>query len=281
MIIAVIPARYASTRLPGKMLLDLGGKPLLWHTWSRACCAQRLDRLIIAAGDEQIAKAAENFIWERRLQSAFLFNEHLSSCAEVVEVFDDLPSGSDRVWKVANRLQIANCKLQIGKSEIRNPKSEIIVNIQGDEPQLDPAIIDMVVDRLLSDPEAGAATAASPLKSEQDYLSPSCVKVVLDSQERALYFSRSPVPHCSNLQSAICNLQLFRHIGIYAYRWEILEQFVGLPPSPLEKLEKLEQLRLMEVGVKFAVAVVDYEGVAVDTEEDWGRVRQLFKGGEI
>jgi len=270
-VIGVIPARFASTRLPGKMLADIRGQPLLWHTWHRALQSKRLDRLVIAAGDARIAEAARCF------------------GAEVVEVFDDVQSGSDRVWKAVQKLQIEKCVARDARCEA---KSKIIVNIQGDEPMLDPLVVDAVVETLLNNPQAGVGTAASPLIDESDYLNPACVKVIIDKNHRALYFSRSPIPYglqnkivdkrearCVRFeaQSKIQNPKskiVFRHIGIYAYRYETLQLFTQLPPSQLELTERLEQLRLLEQGVKFAAAIVDYNGIAVDTADDLARVRR-------
>jgi len=251
MVIGVIPARYDSTRFPGKLLTDLHGKPVLQWTWERAMQAKRLDRLVIAAADDKIATAARAF------------------GAEVVEVFDDLPSGSDRVWRAAERMRNAECGM-------RNGESDIVVNIQGDEPLLDPATIDAVVDKLQSDSEAGVATAVSPITDEQDYRDPSCVKVVLDAAGRALYFSRAPIPFGLEVSSFILHPSSLRHIGLYAYRYEVLRIFVSWRPTPLELTEKLEQLRLLYHGVKVACAVVSEAGVAVDTAGDLERVRCLL-----
>jgi 3-deoxy-manno-octulosonate cytidylyltransferase (CMP-KDO synthetase) len=269
MILGIIPARYGSTRLPGKMLADIGGKPLLWHTWSRASRAKRLDRLVIAAGDEKIAAAAREF------------------GAEVVEAYDDVPSGSDRVWTAYCKMQIADCRLQnegkVGnppQSAIPNPQSPIILNIQGDEPQIDPIAIDAAVDALLNDPEAGVGTVAAPITTEAEYLDPAVVKLVLDVHHRALYFSRSPIPHGINLKSKILNLKLYRHMGLYAFRSEVLEKFTQLPQSPLELTERLEQLRLLEAGVKFAVGIVERAGMEVNTPQDLEIVRSAYQSNQ-
>ena len=264
MIYGVIPARYGSTRLPGKMLLEVEGKPVLWHTWNRASKAATLDRLVIAAGDEIIAQAARS--WG----------------AEVVETFEECQSGSDRVWQAYEKVQNGEVQADalvrhssaraIGADEgVR--LADIIINIQGDEVQLDPMTIDAVVEKLLADPEAGVGTAAAPIADEADYYGDAIVKVVLDANDRALYFSRSPIPYGLNLKSQISNLKSYRHIGIYAYRQEALERFVSLPPSPLELSERLEQLRLVEQGVRYCVAIVEHAGVEVNTAEDLAKVR--------
>ena len=262
MVIGVIPARFASTRFPGKLLADLNGKPVLQWTWEAALKAKLLDRVVIAAADGKIFNAAKRF------------------GGEVVKVFEELPSGSDRVWRAYCRLQIADCRLR-SESTINNQQSTIIVNIQGDEPMLDPKTVDAVVRRLQNDPEAGVATAVALIRSKRDYEDPSVVKVVMTAGCRVLYFSRSPIPHGWTPKSRIQNPKsptAFRHIGIYAYRCEALERFVNLPPSSLEVAEKLEQLRLLQAGTIYTAAVVKSAGVAVDTEEDLGRVRQIIRG---
>jgi len=256
MTVGIIPARFASTRFPGKLLADLHGKPVLQWTWERASAAKLLDRLVIAAADRKIYDAAKAF------------------GADVVEVFDDVPSGSDRIWRAAERMRNAECGMR--NAEYRRQKgtqssADIVVNIQGDEPLLDPATIDAVVEKLQSDPDAGVATAAAPITDEKDYRDPSCVKVVLDVCECALYFSRSPVPFGWTQISAFRiphSAIVFRHIGLYAYRWNVLRDFVAWQPSPLELTEKLEQLRLLYHGVKVVCAVVPEAGMAVDTEGD-------------
>ena len=238
------------------MLLEVEGKPVLWHTWSRASKATRLDRLVIAAGDEIIANAARS--WG----------------ADVVETFDECQSGSDRVWQAYKKVQSAECRLQRkGQADAFVRPADIVINIQGDEVQLDPRTIDAVVTKLLADPEAGVGTAAAPIIEEADYQGDAIVKVVLDAHDRALYFSRAPIPYGKFQKSEIKNQKLLRHIGIYAYRKEALEQFVALPPSRLELTERLEQLRLVEQGVRYCVAIVEHAGVEVNTAEDLAKVR--------
>lgn len=268
MIIGIIPARYGSTRLPGKMLLEVAGKPVLWHTWSRAAKATRLDRLVIAAGDDIIANAARS--WG----------------ADVIETYEECQSGSDRVYNAWRKLEFIGegCGLKIDdqrasvrKSAISGHESDIIINIQGDEVQLDSGTVDAVVEKLLSDPIAGVGTAAAPITEEEDYLGDAIVKVVLDANDRALYFSRAPIPYGVDPKSAIHSPRLLRHIGIYAYRREALETFIKLPPSPLELAERLEQLRLVEQGIKYCVAVVAKAGIEVNTQADYDKVQNATK----
>jgi len=250
MIIGIIPARYGSTRLPGKMLADIGGKPLLWHTWTRASRARRLDRLVIAAGDEVIAQAARDF------------------GAEVVEAFEDVPSGSDRVF-VAWRKLVAT-----------DGNSDVVLNIQGDEPQIDPVAIDAAVDALLGDSEAGVGTVVAPIGTEAEYNDPSVVKVVIDARHRAIYFSRSPIPHTTSFDFQLSTFNFFRHMGLYAFRPTALERFTRLPQSPLELTERLEQLRLLDAGEIFAVGLVAHAGMEVNTPEDLVQVRSAYQAVE-
>ena len=179
--IGIIPARFASTRFPGKLLADLRGKPVLQWTWEAALKAKLLDRVVIAAGDKKIFDAAKGF------------------GAEVVKVFGDVPSGSDRVWR-AYQMRNAECGM-------RNDEADIIVNIQGDEPMLDPRTVDAVVRQLQKDPQAGVGTAVARIKSKPEFENPSVVKVVMTADHRVLYFSRSPIPNGWTPKSEIRNLK--------------------------------------------------------------------------
>lgn len=227
------------------MLLDIGGKPLLWHTWTRARQAQGLGRLVIAAGDSTIFDAVKAF------------------GGDVVDAFEDVPSGSDRVYCAWQKLILSEPALG-ARSDV------IILNIQGDEPQINPLTIDATVQALIDDPEAGVGTAVTPILTIEEYIQPSTVKVVLDDFSRAIYFTRSPIPHGWTPESPI---PAYRHMGLYAFRVSFLETFTKLPQPQIELLERLEQLRLMAHGVKFAVAVVPSAGQEVNTQEDLDRVR--------
>ncbi len=246
MIVGIIPARYDSTRFPGKLLADLNGKPVLERTWSQVKKAISFDRVIIAAGDAMIASAARRF------------------GAEVIELYDDVPSGSDRIWKAVEKLKL----------NYQTP--EFIVNIQGDEPFIRPDTIDSIVEKLESDPTVSVATAAAIIKYEEEYLSESVVKVVIDNADDALYFSRSPIPHgwSTELKNA------YRHLGIYAYKYQALKSFIHWNVSELEQMERLEQLRFIENGVNIKVAIVEEEGVGIDTEDDLMIARRIFSENE-
>jgi 3-deoxy-manno-octulosonate cytidylyltransferase (CMP-KDO synthetase) len=233
---AVIPARYASTRLPGKPLLSETGRTLIQHVVEAARRSTKLDRVIVATDDLRIVEAVHRF------------------GGEVVLTRADHPSGTDRVAEVAASL----------------PSAGIIVNLQGDEPEMSPEALDRVVELLEADPDAPMATLATPIRDEAVFLDPSCVKVVVDRNGRALYFSRSPIPcHREGLPATGPLGHL--HLGLYAYRRDFLLGLADLPPSPLERAERLEQLRVLESGFPIAVGVVDEPSIGIDTPEDYGR----------
>ncbi len=235
--VGIIPARLASTRLPGKLLLADTGKPLLQHTWETACRATSLSEVIVATDSEQIADAVRVF-------------------GGRVEMTGEHASGTDRVAEVAARC----CQ-----------GSQFVVNVQGDEPEVNPSQVDLLVETLRGS-EAEMATLATPLLEMERLADPSCVKVVCTSDGRALYFSRSMIPYCrdGNLAEEMAESSPWKlHLGIYAYRREFLLQWAQMPPSTLERLEKLEQLRALESGAGIQVAVVDHYAVGIDTPQDY------------
>ena len=243
----VIPARYGSSRLPGKALVDLQGKPLLYHVYKRSCRAQSLNRVIIATDDERIHSAAQRF------------------GAEVVMTGKHHRSGTDRIFEA-----------------VQNVTAEIVVNIQGDEPLIDSRAIDQTVNLLLDDPAANMATLKGPIHQMNDCLNPNIVKVVTDENGYALYFSRSPIPY-RRKQKAVSDKSnqienVYSHIGLYAYRREFLTEFVKWPPSLLEKMEDLEQLRALEHGARIKVGLTEDHVFGVDTPEDLERIRKLVEG---
>jgi 3-deoxy-manno-octulosonate cytidylyltransferase (CMP-KDO synthetase) len=239
-IVAVIPARFASTRLPGKALLSETGRPLILHVIEAARRAKSLQRIIVATDDARIAQAVTSF------------------GGEVMMTRADHPTGTDRVAEVAARLD----------------QARVIVNLQGDEPEISGHALDLVVELLENDREAEVATLATPIRDELIYRDPACVKVVCNRRGRALYFSRSPIPcHRDGLpdsSSATAPLG-YLHLGLYAYRRQFLLELGSLPPSPLEAAEKLEQLRVLEAGYPIAVGMVDEPSVGIDTPEDYKR----------
>jgi len=238
-IVGIIPARYASTRLPGKPLLADTGWPMIRHVVIAAGRASTLDRVIVATDDSRIADAVRAFGGEVAMTRA------------------DHPTGTDRIAEVVAGLLDAS----------------IVVNIQGDEPELSPEAINRVASLLADDPEAPLATLATPIRDRAVWLDPSCVKVVGASRGRALYFSRSPIPHHRDGDpdfEAEPPAALL-HLGIYAYRRDFLLSYASLPPSPLEAAEKLEQLRVLEAGHPIALGIVAERSVGIDTPDDYKR----------
>jgi 3-deoxy-manno-octulosonate cytidylyltransferase (CMP-KDO synthetase) len=240
-IVAVIPARFGSTRLPGKPLLAETGRTLIQHVVEAARGATRLDRILVATDDERIARAVASFGGEAVMTRA------------------DHPSGTDRVAEVAAAL----------------PDARIFVNLQGDEPEIAGRALDLVVEVLEADPECPMSTLATPIRDEATFLNPACVKVVRASSGRALYFSRSPIPH--RRDGGWPEGMALLHLGLYAYRREFLLGLARRPPSPLEGTEKLEQLRVLEAGVPIAVGVVDEPGIGIDTPEDYRRFVERWR----
>ena len=242
----VIPARLASTRLPRKLLLSETGKPLIQHTYEAARRAARPSGVCVAADHEEIAAAVRRFGGEVRMTSP--------ECA----------SGTDRVAEVARKM----------------PDVETFVNVQGDEPELSGAAIDLVIDLLARDPQAVMATLATPIRRRQQLDDPSCVKVVFDQRGRALYFSRSPIPHAREWDDRLLSAEpasFYQHIGLYAYRREFLLRIAEIPRSKLEKIENLEQLRVLESGHEIAVGIVDEPTVGIDTPADYQAFVERFR----
>lgn len=237
---AVIPARWASTRFPGKPLVKLRGKPLVQHVWERARRAKSVDRVIVATDDMRIAQAAFDF------------------GAEVALTSPKHPTGTDRLSEVARKLKSAR----------------IILNVQGDEPDIAPSTIDRLARALQDNPKLGMVTAANPITASADIRNPNVVKVVTDLAGRALYFSRSPIPHDRDGRSGTKHL---RHQGIYGYRRKVLLDFVTWKPTPLEQAEKLEQLRALEHGVSIGVIVVKKGSVGVDVPADLAKALRALR----
>ncbi len=245
--IIVIPARYASTRLPGKPLADVAGKTLIERVYD---CAKEAgaERIIIATDDERIAEAAKKF----RAQTCLTSASHVS--------------GTDRLAEVIQRLGI--------------PDSTIVVNLQGDEPLMPPSLIREVADSLASHTDAVVATACYPMTDPYEFGNPNVVKVVMDESGYALYFSRAPIPWPRERMAAGTSdkpIDAYRHIGLYAYRAGFVKEYAAWPLCPPEQAEQLEQLRVLWHGRRIAVHVSEeLPGPGVDTPEDLERVRQLF-----
>jgi 3-deoxy-manno-octulosonate cytidylyltransferase (CMP-KDO synthetase) len=249
--IVVIPARFASTRLPGKPLLDINGKPMVQWVVD-AACASAAQSVWVATDDARIAQAVRN---PRGSQSIALITRA------------DHQSGTDRIAEVATQLKLAD--------------EVIVVNVQGDEPYMPSVLIDQVAQLLLDDPVADMATLCTPVLSLEEFLDPNVVKVVMDSSGTALYFSRAPIPWCrdsaaSGLQSQRSFPGAQRHLGIYAYRVGALRRITAMPPGELEQIEKLEQLRALQAGMRICVAQASVlPGMGVDTPSDLERSRSV------
>ena len=239
-IVGILPARWDSSRFPGKPLHPLLGKPLLHHTWERCRDCKLLDELLVATDDERIRAAAESF------------------GARVVMTSPDHPTGTDR----------------IAEAVAAEPDATHIVNIQGDEPLIEPALIDELAETIASDPLLDMATAANPLDPDDPSLGdPNVVKVVVSLDSRALYFSRSAIPFFRN---PVPELPVLRHKGIYAYRRDFLEHFVSWPPSPLEQAESLEQLRALENGASIHVVETEDTSIGLDAPDQIPAIEALL-----
>ena len=238
--IGVIPARYGSTRLEGKPLKDICGKPMIQLVYEAAQQARLLDQVYVATDDERIVKAVEQFGGNVRMTSL----HH--------------KTGTDRVAEVAESID-----------------AEIVVNIQGDEPLVNPAMIDEIIQPFVDEPELPMSTLCVPIVDEEALHDPNVVKAVFDLRGYALYFSRSLIPYPRKMDA----YQAYEHLGLYAYRKDFLNTYVALPQSRLEINESLEQLRVLEAGYRLKVVVSAYpfEGVSVDTQEDLDKVIQIVQ----
>lgn len=243
----IIPSRFGSSRFPGKPLAILAGKPLVAWVVEAVKKAKSLDDVLVATDDERICQAVEQY------------------GGRAVMTPSDLPSGTDRIAVAARNY--------LGRDFVDD---DILVNIQGDEPLIDPALVDRLADKLKGDPRWSMATAVTPVKSVADFAARTVVKVVLDRDDGALYFSRAPIPCDRDHEPDLASGLFVRHLGIYAYRGSFLKRYIAEPPCALEKTEKLEQLRALWMGAKIAVVRTTDEGVGVDTPEDAERVAKLL-----
>jgi 3-deoxy-manno-octulosonate cytidylyltransferase (CMP-KDO synthetase) len=243
-VIGVIPARFSSTRFEGKVLADINGKPMIQHVWERARQTMLLDDIIIACDDERVAAVAREF------------------GASVVMTAKQHTCGTDRIAEVVNPLE---CK--------------IVVNIQGDEPLMHPTMIDSVVRALADDPSLSMATVVKRIDDPSVINDPHVVKAVVDKNNYAMYFSRAPIPflsHSSEVKAPV----YYKHIGLYAYTKDFLFTFKNLKPSNLEKIEKLEQLRVLEEGYKIKVIETKYDTIGVDTAQDLEKLKTYLAAQE-
>jgi 3-deoxy-manno-octulosonate cytidylyltransferase (CMP-KDO synthetase) len=241
--VALIPARYASTRLPGKPLVEIAGKAMIQHVYERVQSARLIDRVIVATDDERIRDFVRDF------------------GGEVVMTSPDHASGTDRIASVARELGALS----------------IVINVQGDEPLIDPSILEMLVEALEAT-DSDCATPVTRITETRELFDTNIVKVVLRRDFTPLYFSRSPVPCVRDLapEKWAGSFPFYRHIGVYAYRPSSLDRFVAAPPSTLERCEQLEQLRMLDLGMSMICVETDYGGIAVDTPEDVMRVESII-----
>jgi 3-deoxy-manno-octulosonate cytidylyltransferase (CMP-KDO synthetase) len=238
----IIPARYGSTRLPAKVLADIAGKPLIQRVYERAKDSASLDRLVVATDDDRVCRCVESF------------------GGEVLKTSPSHPSGTDRVAEAA----------QILKVEGR----DLIINIQADQPLFEPGMIDEIVAPFRSGPDLEMGALVYPVQTEEELKSPSVVKVVVDQQGFALYFSRSPIPYA---QSPSLSPRYYKHIGPYAYRMGFLLTLTRLPRGILEQVESLEQLRVLENGYRIRIVETQFDSQEVDPPEDLEKVRNLIR----
>ena len=230
--IGVIPARFASTRFPAKVLADIAGKPMVRHVWEKAGLCKELDEVLIACDHQEVFKAAQNF----KARAVMTDPRHAS--------------GSDRIAQA-----------------VKDLNADIVINIQGDEPFFDPLAIDALAVLLKQDTEILMGTVIKPITDEADIANPNVVKCVVDDQGFALYFSRSPIPYHRGKNTSLGTTD-YKHLGLYAYRKDFLMEFTKWPKGLLESIEELEQLRALERGVKIKTTVTTHESMAVDTPQD-------------
>jgi len=240
-VVGVIPARWGSTRFPGKSLALISGKPLIQWVIKAALRARSLDSLLVATDDERIMKVVAKL------------------GAKAVMTRQDHPSGTDRIAEA-----------------VRDISADVVINIQGDEPLIDPNLIDKIADAMKTDEKWDMATAVAPISSESDLVNPTVVKVVWDAKGQALYFSRSVIPFVREKTDS-ADIRHWRHIGIYAYTKVFLGKFVKTPPCALERAEKLEQLRALHIGGRIAVVQTNEAGIGVDTPEDVKYVEEVMR----
>ena len=237
-VLCVIPARYASTRLPGKPLALIAGKPMIQHVYERACHAVMPQEVVVATDSKIVADVVKEF------------------GGKVMMTSPDHPSGTDRLAEVA----------------LSYPDIDVIVNVQGDEPMIPPEVIDRLAQAFADDKDLNMATLKT-LMGEEEYNNPNAVKVVTDQNGYALYFSRSLLPYPRNRKA---DFKVYKHVGIYAYRRSFLLSYAAYEPTPLEQIEGLEQLRVLENGQRIKVLESKFQGIGIDTQEDLDAINALF-----
>jgi 3-deoxy-manno-octulosonate cytidylyltransferase (CMP-KDO synthetase) len=240
-VVVVIPSRYAATRLPGKPLVNLAGKPMVQRVYEQAKLAQTVHRVLVATDDQRIVDAVLAFGGEARMTRS------------------DHRTGTERIAEVA-----------------AHEAGDVFVNVQGDEPLIDPVAVDTAVAALLEDPPAQIATVATPIRHVPDIMDPNVVKTVVDFDSNALYFSRAPIPWVRDTPQKV-HVKYWKHLGLYVFQRDALLEYPTLPQGELEKIEQLEQLRWLENGWKIRVTEVEHDAVSVDAPEDVTRVEKLLQ----
>jgi len=246
MVVGIIPARFASTRLMGKPLADIGGKPMIQHTYESALKSKLLNKIIVAVDDLKVAEVVRNFGGEAMITPK------------------EISTGSDRIAYITKTL----------------PKAKIIVNIQGDEPFIEGEMIDQAIEPMIFDRTVYVTTLAKRINSIDELKSSAVVKVVFDYNNYAMYFSRSSIPFVRDAKSNLERLQIgeiYKHIGLYVFKRDALLKFTTLEITDLERTEKLEQLRMLENGMKIKIVVTEHESFSVDTPDDLKRIRAFYK----
>ena len=243
--VVIIPARYASTRLPGKALADICGKPMIQHVYERASRAKLVERVLVATDDQRIVDAVHAF------------------GGDAVMTSRECRSGTDRIAEVVRTLSGV----------------DIVVNVQGDEPLIPPSMIDAAITPLWDDPMILVGTLVRRIRNIEDLLDPAVPKVALDNAKRCLYFSRSPIPYVRDVptEASLEHHLFYRHIGLYVFRRSFLLRFAALEQTPLERAEQLEQLRILEHGYSIHAAITEEESLAVDTPADLERIRRIME----
>ncbi len=240
--IGIIPARYKATRFKGKIIADLCGKPVIQYVYENAAKAKLLNNVLIATDDKRVKNIAESFN------------------AKVVMTSKKHNSGTERIVEVIEKFQV---------------KADIIINIQGDEPLIKPEMINQVIKLLKDDERINVATLRKKIEDKKEIFDPNVVKVVVDKDDFALYFSRSVIPYCSAKNKELGDIY-YKHIGIYGYRKNFLKKFLSFNISKLEQCEKLEQLRILENGFKVKVSETQYETIGIDTKRDLKKVEKIL-----
>ena len=238
-VLCIIPARYNSTRLPGKPLADIAGKPMIWYVYKQACKAVSPEEVIVATDNVLVEEAVKSFGGKVMMTSV------------------DHPSGTDRLAEVA-----------LAYTDV-----DVIVNVQGDEPMIPPTVIDELAEAFEKEPDLQMATLKTKM-NEDEYNNPNAVKVVTDQNGYALYFSRSLMPFPRNEDAP--EFVVYKHVGIYAYRRDFLLNYASMAPTPLEKVESLEQLRALEMGYRIKVIESNFQGIGIDTPEDLKAANEYF-----